>query len=322
MKRQIAWRLIREHDIFFNIFAGLRTVANLEKKNVPYVNALDLTKDVLSWVENRSKKPFFLWVHYMDTHGPHVYPNLLNDIEGPSVNKHELKKRLDRINPSPKVCVNFLSDRINKYDYRIRFVDHAIKALFSRLDDGTLENSLIIITADHGEEFLDHGHFGHRPKLYDELIHVPLVIKGPGIPQGKKVDQIVQHLDIAPTILDLLDFPIPESFLGENVFKLTEREGVISETSSELNKVEIDLSKLKVAYRTKDWKYIYCTDADDELYDLKIDPKETKNLLSEQKEKAEEFKSRILKHIAMKEKTFRILNEKEKIKVLKRRGRI
>jgi len=97
----------------------------------------------------------------------------------------------------------------NKYDFRIRFVDHAIESLFSALAKDILDSSLTIITADHGEEFLDHGHFGHRPKLYDELIHVPLVIKGPGIPQGKRVDKIVQHLDIAPTILDLLDIPVP-----------------------------------------------------------------------------------------------------------------
>lgn len=322
MKRQIAGKLIREHDIFFNIFALLRTIANLERKNLPYVNALDLTNDVLSWIENQSKKPFFLWVHYMDIHSPPVYPRVLNDIEGPPVNKHELKERLHKMNSSEKTCLNYLADLLNKYDYRIRFVDHAIEALFSRLDNGILDSSLIIVTADHGEEFFDHGHLGHRPKLYDELIHVPLLIKGPGIPHGTKVDEIVQHLDIAPTILDLLDIPIPRCFLGENVFEVTGREGVISETSSELNRIEIDLSKLKVAYRTKDWKYIYCEDADDELYNLKIDPKETKNLLSEQKEKAEEFKSKILKHIAMKEKTFIISNEKKKIKGLKRSGRI
>lgn len=314
-KRRIASKLLREHhirkaarfvegfekrhDIAYNIFALLRKIVNPEMTFMPYVDALRLTNDVLSWSENRSKKPFFLWVHYMDTHEPHVYPRLLNDIEGPPVNKRELKSGLHRINASQAVCANYLGGLISKYDARIRFVDLAIEVLFSRLTSDIIDNSLIIITADHGEEFFDHGHLGHQPKLYDELIHVPLIIKGVGIPQGKRVNTIVQHLDIAPTILDLLGIPIPKSFLGKNIFKLTEREGVISETSSDSNKIEIVPNKLQIAYRTKDRKYIYRRNADDEFYDLETDSKETKNLLPTQRERAEELKSRVLQHIAL-----------------------
>ena len=147
-------------------------------------------------------------------------------------------------------------------------------------------------------------------------------MKGPGIAQGRKVDEIVQHLDIAPTILDLLHIPIPKSFRGENVFEVTAREGVISETSNEFKRTEIDLSALKVAYRTKDWKYIYCENAGDKLYDLRTDPKETENLLYSEKEKAEQFRSRILQHVATKKEILMIAAEKRKIDALKKSGRI
>ena len=327
MRRQIA-KLIREHDIFFGIWDLLRKITGYNRYNVPYVNALTLTNDVLSWVKNQSREPFFLWAHYMDVHSPHVYPPVLNKIEGPSVNKHELKKRLRRINPAETMCANYLADLIDKYDSRIRYVDHAIENLFAHLEENhILDDCLVVITADHGEEFLDHGDFGHRPKLYDELIHVPLVIKGPNIPKGKKVDKVVHHLDIAPTILDLLNIPIPECFLGENIFKATERQGIISETSSEFNKVEINLSKLEVAYRTKDWKYIYSLEGESELYNVAKDPGEERNLISERKDKLEECESEVNRHILHLQARYRETNNEKKriedtIRALKKKGRL
>lgn len=293
-------KFIQTYNCLYTIFNILRRTKSLllpNKYNVPYIDALTLTNDVISWLKNRRKEPFFLWVHYMDPHDPQVYAPLPNKIQAP-LNKGELKKRLHRTNGSERICVNCLADFINRYDSRIRYVDYAIENLFAYLGkNNILDNSLLIITADHGEEFLDHGNFGHLPKLYDELIHVPLIIKGPNIPKSKKIDKLVQHLDIAPTILDMLDFSVPKSFLGENLFEETERQGIISEVSNELRTNEIDLSKRKVAYRTKEWKYIYSADGKDELYNIKEDPREERNLAFERRGKAEEYESKIKRHI-------------------------
>lgn len=324
-------KFIKKYNSIYTLVNTLRKTKNLlfpNKYNVPYVDALTLTSDVISWLKTQRKEPFYLWVHYMDPHRPHVYAPLSNKIQDKSVNKDVLKKRLDRINRSEKICVNYLMDIINSYDSRIRYVDYAIENLFTYLKkNNILDDSLIIITADHGEEFLDHGNFGHFPKLYDELIHVPLILKGPNIPKGKKIDKLVQHLDIAPTILDMLDFSVPEAFLGENLFEETDRQGIISEISNELNKNEIDLRKLKVAYRTKEWKYIYSADEEDELYNIKEDPREERNLVFERRDKAEECMSKIMRHISRKKARYQEIYAGRKrikgtIRKLKKSGRL
>lgn len=319
-----AAKVIYKYNGLYSAYNILRTIKDAFFPSRYFVAAPALNTDLISWLEYSKEKPFFAWVHYMEPHAPSVYAPSRHKFQG-SLNKDELKKHLYRTDISTKLCINYIVDLIDKYDSRIRYLDNAIGNLFAYLEENRiLDNTLIIITADHGEEFLEHGSVGHPPKLYDELIHVPLIMNGPDIPKGKKIDKPVQHLDIAPTILDTLGFPVPETFLGKNVFKETERHGIISEVSNKWphTTVEIDLSKLKVAYRTKEWKYIYNENADDELYNLRIDPKETRNTLTEQKEKAVEFKSIISQHLAIKRKILRVLNEKKKIKELKRKGRV
>lgn len=330
IRKHIAKFVLKYNSLYFILktFKKIKRFLLPDKYNVPYIEALTLTNDVTSWLKDQRKEPFFLWVHYMDVHGPGVYTPLSDKIRG-RLNKGELKKRLDRTDSSQRICINYLADLINRYDSRIRYVDHAIENLFAHLEeDNILDNSLVIITADHGQEFLDHGNLGHFPKLYEELIHVPLIIKGPGIPKGKKIDKLVQHLDIAPTILDMLGFSVPESFLGKNLLEETEQQGIISEVANETNeKVEIDLSQLKVAYRSEEWKYIYCAKGEDELYNMKEDPREERNLAFERRDKAEEYGSEIKRHISLKEARYQQVymegeRVKDRIRKLKESGRL
>lgn len=323
-----ATKVICKYNVLYSTFSMLNKIKRSLFPIRYRIAAQVLTDDVISWLKYRRNGAFLLWIHYMDTHAPFLHAPSIGKIKG-SLNKDELKKRLYRVDISENVCLSYVVDLINKYDSSIRCVDYAIESLFAYLEENRiLDNSIVIITADHGEEFLDHGNVGHFPKLYDELIHVPLIIKGPDIPKGRRIDKLVQHLDIGPTILDILGFPVPESFLGENVFKVTERHGIISEVSNvgPNVKIEIDLNKLRVAYRSKEWKYIYSEGGEDEFYNLKMDPKETRNILSEHKEKALEFKSRILQHIEMKREILRMLDRRKKlkndIKELKRKGKI
>src|SRR5690606_27537973 len=98
----------------------------------------------------------------------------------------------------------FLSDR---YDDSIRFVDDQLKLLFDGLkEDGFLDNTIIIITSDHGESFLEHGRIGHQESLYKELLMVPLIISGPGI-KAQRIPDAVNLVDLFPTVLDLLGLP-------------------------------------------------------------------------------------------------------------------
>ncbi|MFN8641707.1 MAG: sulfatase-like hydrolase/transferase [Candidatus Binatia bacterium] len=83
-----------------------------------------------------------------------------------------------------------------------------------------LEHTLLIVTADHGEELLEHGMFGHGFNLFNTTVHVPLVVAGPGIPAGRVVDQNVSLVDLAPTILDLVGLPPERRFGGRSLVPL------------------------------------------------------------------------------------------------------
>lgn len=262
-------RLGTRNDIVYKGMMPILRWMNVERVAASYVNAIDLTGDVLEYVKHEDKRPIFLWVHYMDVHSPPIYPRDILEVE-------ELGKDKKWVPEGLPVCKTYYRELLEKYDYRIRFVDESIGWLYLGLLE-MMDDALVVITADHSEEFYDHGEIGHRPKLYDELTHVPLIIKGPGI-EPRREESLVQHLDIAPTILDMVGIPVPLEFMKDASLFVEEREGVISEVASKLESIDISREDLQVAYRTKDWKYIYKRNKRDELYNLKEDPREERNV--------------------------------------------
>ena len=152
-------------------------------------------------------KPFFLFVHYFDPHydyrdhPQYDYANKsawrLDGREGIG----QLRRMLSSMSEEE---LTFLRDR---YDEEVRFTDAAIGRLLDRLDRLELtENTLVVFTADHGEEFRDHGWLGHTQSLYRELVHVPLVMRGPGLDTMRRISAPVSSVDLAPTLLELLGF--------------------------------------------------------------------------------------------------------------------
>ena len=81
---------------------------------------------------------------------------------------------------------------------------------------GRLDDTLLVVTSDHGEEFLEHGNVGHGATPYEEVLRVPLVVRGPGVPAGRRVAAPVGLVDLAPTLLDLLDLPAPDGAMGRS----------------------------------------------------------------------------------------------------------
>ncbi|MBD3167879.1 MAG: sulfatase-like hydrolase/transferase [candidate division Zixibacteria bacterium] len=153
-----------------------------ERYTSPEVNAM-----VLGDIEDGLKEPFFLWIHYFD---PHV---------------RYLPHPEYRFGDSPK----------DLYDGEVAFTDwHIGEILESLKEHRQYDNSIIILTADHGEEFMDHGRTSHRT-LYQEVIKTPLIIKVPGM-SNDLVDRYVSQIDIAPTILNLCELPVPGSWKGRN----------------------------------------------------------------------------------------------------------
>ena len=284
---------IRSFDKKSHIFRVIYSVLNKFIKTFPTVfypkeylnipNADKINQRAFSWIKNQKGK-FFLWLHYMDVHDP--YAPLSYE------NQSELLYLITKYRDFPNMLTKQEIDKlIILYDLEIKVVDNAIKNLVNNLKElNLIKNSIIIISADHGEEFGEHDAYGHgqefKPHLYDECIHVPLIIYGIE-EKGIIIDKQVQLLDLSPTICELLNLPIPTSFLGKSLFKDDDK-GIII------------ISEFEIAYRTKDYKLIISKSSKDknELYDLKNDPFEKNNIYKNSKfrQKAESDMISILKN--------------------------
>ncbi|MFT5461136.1 MAG: arylsulfatase A-like enzyme [Planctomycetota bacterium] len=173
------------------------------------------------------RQPFGAWfafLHTYDIHCPYDPPEPYRsmfetegaqsaDIDGKCGNPW-----LNEMDLSPEQ-VQYISDR---YDGGIREVDDTLAKLFKSLEEsGAMENTVIVITSDHGEEFKEHGQIGHERSLHRELLEVPLIIYAPGLEPGV-VDSPVSLVDVMPTVLELLGEAIPEGLDGRSLLPLIE----------------------------------------------------------------------------------------------------
>ncbi len=155
----------------------------------------------LGWLQARRDNRFFLFLHYMEPHDPYF--------EHPF--NHYGIARVSTPNPPPELA----PEMIRLYDQEITYMDQHLGELFSWLKkQGLYDETLIVFTADHGEEFYEHGGWWHGLTLYDEQIHVPLLIKMPGQTTGTVDADLARTLDIAPTVLRAVGFDKPETMQG------------------------------------------------------------------------------------------------------------
>lgn len=234
-----------------------------------YEDATSLTDKALSWLED-AEEPWFLWVHYMDPHHPYVPPEV-HQVFGDMISQKRGVRLRQRVLDDPDALSEAeWEDLIDLYDAEIRYADAEIGRLLTKLDD-----AIWAVTSDHGEEFYEHGNFGHKNRFYDEHVHVPLILGGTDH-VGESSD-LVGLNDIPPTLLDEVDVDAPESYRGYNAF-LGEREQILGGWAPDVGR---NLEEVRLMSRTVDEKYI--RDAAmgvDELYDLSTDPDERENLRS------------------------------------------
>ncbi len=191
-------------------YYGLRKALNYE--GVPTRRlASDINESALDWV-GADSKPFFLFINYFDVHDPYTppepYRSLYGQTQGGLVNGF-----VERYHP--ELTPAQLQSEIDAYDGSINYVDDQIQALFTDLESrGLLENTIVIVTADHGESLGEHGLLQHSASLYRQEIHVPLIMWGAGVPAGVVIDTPVSTTGLSATILELIGandgtFPSP-----------------------------------------------------------------------------------------------------------------
>jgi arylsulfatase A-like enzyme len=181
-----------------------------------------IVDDAIAWLNQNIRRPFFLWLHFMDPHSPY-YPkqHALNEMGDGQIDAAQARY-LNSFWAREDLPVKRLAakrDRVTAlYDAGIRWVDDQIRRLSERLLELNLwDQTSLAVTADHGEEFLDHGGRFHAPvKLTAELVRVPLLIRVADHPQRHDIDHRIGLIDLAPTLLDVLDVPAPASFRGRS----------------------------------------------------------------------------------------------------------
>lgn len=267
---------------------------------LPYASAETITKCAIEWLKRNYSDKFFLWLHYMDLHVPYLILN--TNIERKFSKNLSRYQQVKILKPRRK----YLQQIINVYDDKLRYIDFNLNRLYCFLEDvGIKDEVVIIITADHGEEFYEHGSFGHIAKFYEEIIHIPLIIYGCAEIVNSK---LVSQIDLAPTILSLYGISPPERYRGVNLFSDRFREYVICEASHDEEGVYIQGFKIRkpiyASYScvTKKWKYILYKGKIEELYDLENDPREKINVINNNPEIAEKLRGIIKSHIKMEER--------------------
>ncbi|HDY64802.1 MAG TPA: DUF4976 domain-containing protein [Phycisphaerae bacterium] len=207
------------------------------------------------------------------------------------------------------------------YDGEMRVFDDLVGRWIDKLEGlGILDDTLFILTSDHGEELMDRGHVGHSScnlsgTLYDESIKVPLIMRYPKkLPAGMVVKQQVSHIDIMPTIFDMIGLAIPDWMEGRSTMPLisgaeeTFREEVYTETSpAGWQSLESDHREI-FCVRTADWKLILNTDTsrklkEFELYNLRKDPLEKDNCLDRQTDVAPKLKAKLEAYLRVRQKS-------------------
>jgi arylsulfatase A-like enzyme len=310
-------RIAREEEGFDKITAATRTlfdgdpIKNLT--NAIYGQFFRKTEDdgaarTNEWIEDwlttrHDSRPFFLFVNYLEPHLEYRPPKEFAEEYLPGGVTYEAAKEI------PQDAWGYIAEKVEMTDedfeilralYRAE-IDYLEEKIGEAIDllktEGEWEDTLFIVTSDHGENIGDHGLMDHQYALYDTLLHVPLFVHG-GPFENDQIDDLVQLVDLPLTILDMLDIEAPEArkqFQGTSFYPDADetREYVIAEYMSpqpSMDALEKRVGNLPEhvhkydrslrAIRTEQYKYIRGSDGSTELYDILADPDET-NVLSD-----------------------------------------
>lgn len=225
----------------------------------------------LTLLENTSARPLFLWLHYMDPHQPYDPPTIERELR---VDPNKTNARSGLQIRSGRARQKFL----NAYTAEIEYSDEWLAKVIQRLKASDLwESSLIVFWSDHGEEFWEHDSWEHGQSLFNELLHVPLLIRRPGQAERRTINQPVTLLDPMPTILDYCDVEAPEQMRGKSLLPLMRGEQRTYDCNAFLE--GCIYGQIRKGLLTNNYKLIYNVYNDDfSLYDMRNDPWEQRNI--------------------------------------------
>lgn len=265
---------------------------------------------VVAWLaEARARPtPFFLFLHTYIPHSPYLPPPPYDTRYDPEYtgaipsNRDAFFRQL-RAGEDPQFAAFFnhvdlksptdVRHLVALYDGECNAADDAVVAILRALDDaGVAERTVVVLTSDHGEEFTEHGSILHGGRLWDEVIHVPLVVRTPRTHgRGRRISTLASGLDIVPTILDLIGVPVDGASVGRSLVPLMQGDtawperAVLSENvlAATPGTATFEATAYLRSLRTAHNKLIRHVGPEpgDTLYDLDADPHETRNILDD-----------------------------------------
>ena len=276
----------------FGFGRGFATYEFLTGGEVQLATAGAVTARALAQIDQRdSRRPLFLWFHLMEPHSPYTPPDRLRRLfpaEEPPLN-------VPAGTIPPWVVVDGSTDAhlyAALYDAEIRSADEALGTFFDGLKQRKLwDRSIVMLTADHGEEFYDHGGFEHNRTLYEEMLHVPLIVKAPGLQAGR-LDEQLEEVDILPTLVARAGGHVPTGLSGADVWPVLNRRRHAERYAY------AELVGERYALRTREWKLISTLHGTHELYNLTSDPHERQSRVAEDTDRTAEMRDVLTKVLA------------------------
>lgn len=265
-----------------------RPTAYFERKDAATINA-----ELLGWLDSRpAGRPFFAFLNYYDAHDPYLPPDSEAGRPGESGAGDRRLEILRDWHRRSRGKVPDEEARVARDSYEgcIQYLDRQLGRLFAQLESrGELANTVVILTSDHGEEFGEHGFFGHGQQLYSQVLHVPLLIVGADrAPAGRSVPVPVSLRDLPATVVDLLGTGGSSSFPGRSLARYWNATAGSTATWEEpvMSEIDDDDGRQREgpparAVVDRGMVYIHEADQPEEVYDLVNDPHETRNLASQ-----------------------------------------
>jgi len=291
---------------YLSVDQNFKNIAEMEDTGID-ITATDEIGQITKWIGDNHQDPFAFWYHWRFAHLPYnppdhkrVFPPANNLEEEPP---ERIKNLIQKEVIIPYTTGLKWTDEERHwidalYDAELKYFDddfERIRHKLAQLD--ILDNTIIVITADHGEELLDHGHVGHAStavssRHFDEHLHIPLVFLAPDVIQkGRVIDTMVQQVDILPTVFDMMGWDIPETVQGRSLLPAIQgqsmedmpvyAESVDGGYQSKPNQRSTFIRSV----RTRDWKLIAHASPRGEdfaLYNIKDDPGERTNVFDQE----------------------------------------
>ena len=288
----------------FQLDQGFQNYTVFAGKEV--ARAADVNDKAFAWLEQKREQPFFLFLNYMDTHRPYRsegHPDLFDFPVGTDCGRIQSRLMEPILTADGSDQSEDLKQLAAQYDVSIANLDQGLGALFRQIEKlGLMEDTLIILTSDHGEYFGEHDLLKHSKDVYQEALHVPLIVKMPGQKETRRMEQATTIANIPTLIFDALPKEQSEAaFLA--IPRLELDQGIVAENYYSRSRDLFDVPwgdrfhRVRRVFFADGWKYIHSSDGHHELYHLDKDPREFTNLISVELHKVVRMRESLDRHL-------------------------